>query len=652
MGPQTTGSQILRVDQDRLTVRHAPVAVALLVDHRVVLAVTAGGDQVQHQALLAGGQAAEVIRIRQSELGQRRHRQLGPASGGGETGPLEHPAGHLEFLLAGVDLGDGGVTGHGAGDQLAHIHGILQPPPVDRLGAVQAVGQLGQELHLADQLAAGQMGAAGLIEPHPVVARFHRGAVGRLEAVEHRQQQGLARRQAVEVAGVGLGGQVDDRVDAAKGCLGLAAVGVGAVQVAAQTEQGVDGAGSGRLDQGAGVVAPGGAEGPAEQLLKRQPHRLAQIHRHPHRAEALHVGVAADRHRARPRPGHVAREHGRVGDRLHVGGAVGVVGDAHRPGEHHRLARSQPGSGVLQLLAAEAAAARDRLPAGGLDLLDQGLPAVGMGLHEVEGDGATLQQGLLQPQKHGGVGAGNRLQEQGGDLTAAAEHRADREGGRAELEQPRLQHRIDHDHRAAALAQADQLVHQPRVVCRRIGAHQHHSIGLLEALEAHHRGAAAKHPAEADAGGGVAEVGAVGQIVGAESPQQQLQQVGGLIGGAPGAVRSNPLRRRPSEGRGAEVLHFFPADRLVVVAAGSLNQGSIEPAQLVAFGGAELLELGQAAAGKHLRWHRRLQFRSDRLHTLEAALQGLTQFIAKAAVLAARAPGATQAGAFVVEGLP
>ena len=25
------------------------------------------------------------------------------------------------------------------------------------------------------------------------------------------------------------------------------------------------------------------------QLLERQPHRLAQIHRHPHRAEALHV---------------------------------------------------------------------------------------------------------------------------------------------------------------------------------------------------------------------------------------------------------------------------------------------------------------------------------------------------------------------------
>jgi hypothetical protein len=35
-------------------VRNAPIAVALLVVHRVVLAVTAGGDLVQHQALLAG----------------------------------------------------------------------------------------------------------------------------------------------------------------------------------------------------------------------------------------------------------------------------------------------------------------------------------------------------------------------------------------------------------------------------------------------------------------------------------------------------------------------------------------------------------------------------------------------------------------------
>lgn len=30
VGPQTTGSQILRIDQDRLAVRHAPIAVALL----------------------------------------------------------------------------------------------------------------------------------------------------------------------------------------------------------------------------------------------------------------------------------------------------------------------------------------------------------------------------------------------------------------------------------------------------------------------------------------------------------------------------------------------------------------------------------------------------------------------------------------------
>jgi hypothetical protein len=52
--------------------------------------------------------------------------------------------------------------------------------------------------------------------------------VGRLETVEHRQQQGLAGGEAVEMAGVGLGGQVGDGVDAAEGAAGLGAVGVGA----------------------------------------------------------------------------------------------------------------------------------------------------------------------------------------------------------------------------------------------------------------------------------------------------------------------------------------------------------------------------------------------------------------------------------------
>ncbi|QPN60623.1 hypothetical protein H8F24_04260 [Synechococcus sp. CBW1002] len=47
-----------------------------------------------------------------------------------------------------------------------------------------------------------------------------------------------------------------------------------------------------------------------------------------------------------------------------------------------------------------------------------------------------------------------------------------------------------------------------------------------------------------------------------------------------------------------------------------------------------------------------MQFGADRLHALEAALQRFPQFIAEAAVLAAGAPGARQAGAFVGEGLP
>ena len=230
---QATGNQVFRIDQQRVAVGHAAVAVARLVHHGVVLAVAAGGDQAEHQAPLAGRLAAEMLRLGQAQIRQRCYGELGAAGGGGEARLVEHPPTHLEFPLAGIDAGHGVVAGHGAGDQLAHIHRILQAAPLDRLAAVEAVGQLGQELHFADQLAAAagsavQVGGAGLIEAHPVVARFHCRAVGRLETVEHRQQQGLAGGEAVEMAGVGLGGQVGDGVDAAEGAAGLGAVGVGA----------------------------------------------------------------------------------------------------------------------------------------------------------------------------------------------------------------------------------------------------------------------------------------------------------------------------------------------------------------------------------------------------------------------------------------
>ena len=67
-----------------------------------------------------------------------------------------------KFSPLAVDRGDGAITGHGAGDQLAPDDGILQTAPVDRGVAVamQPMGQLRQERHLACQLAVAQMGRA------------------------------------------------------------------------------------------------------------------------------------------------------------------------------------------------------------------------------------------------------------------------------------------------------------------------------------------------------------------------------------------------------------------------------------------------------------------------------------------------------------
>ena len=395
--------------------RHAAVLVALLVDNSVVLAVAAGGDQGQHHTRFIRRQAAEMLRLRQLQRRQGGDLHPGPAAGGGKGGFVEQPAFNTEFLAAGIDLGDRAVTRHGAADQLAHVGSVLKAAPVDWVRAQQPPRQLSQEGHLTDQIGAFEMGAAGFVEAHEVVARFGGGAVGCLEAVEHRQHQGVPCRQAVEMALVGLGGQIHDRVDAGEGPFRLGRIRVGAPEVAAEAEQGVHRPGVGGRDQGAGVVAGNGAEGPAQQRLQGLPQLRAQLHGDPHRAKALHIGVAADRHRARAGLAHVAAQQGGVGDGVHIAGAVGVVGDAHRPGEHHTFGASDRGSGMGQLLAAEAAAGRDRLPGGGTGLLQHRLPAFGVVRQEVAADLIGLQQRLLDPHEHGGVAAGSRLQEDRGD---------------------------------------------------------------------------------------------------------------------------------------------------------------------------------------------------------------------------------------------
>ena len=107
VGGQAGSGQILGVHQDRMAVGHAAVAVAHLVCRGVVLAIAAGGDQAEHQALLSGRQATEVAGLRQGEIGQGGGRQLGAAIGGGEAGAGEDAAGQLEFTEAGFDIGNG-----------------------------------------------------------------------------------------------------------------------------------------------------------------------------------------------------------------------------------------------------------------------------------------------------------------------------------------------------------------------------------------------------------------------------------------------------------------------------------------------------------------------------------------------------------------
>src|SRR5690606_10281501 len=116
-----------------------------------------------------------------------------------------------------------------------------------------------------------------------------------------------------------------------------------------------------------------------------------------------------------------------------------------------------------------------------------------------------------------------------------------------------------------------------------------------------------------DAGGLVAHVGAVRQVVGAVRPGEQLPQEGRLVGGAAGGVEDGLVRvGAGAQLAGEQVQRLVPADRGVVVRAGAADHGRDEaslPAEPVVGTGGEVAdrvggeELGPAAAQGRLVRH-------------------------------------------------
>ncbi len=171
--------------------------------------------------------------------------------------------------------------------------------------------------------------------------------------------------------------------------------------------------------------------------------------RHAHRADALHVRVPANRHQARARPADHAAQQREIADRLDVLHAVNVMRDSHRPTEDDVLRLRVPLGDLVDLRSRHAALGDDLVPR---DAQPAARAARRQPLQWFSRNGTSCAFVsticLADAGEQGQVAADMRLHVEAGDLRA--EQHAPHVARHAEVDQPRLDDRVDDDHLAAA----------------------------------------------------------------------------------------------------------------------------------------------------------------------------------------------------------
>ena len=205
--------------------------------------------------------------------------QPGAAVGRGELRLVKRAAADLEFLLRAIDVGQLFEAGDDAGDRLADLRRGAHRGPVnggwrvrnadrrpslrhsDSPAGEHAFGDRGDHVDFAARAVVAAR--AAVAHADVVEHRFLRRRLRLFVAGEHGQDDRFA-RQAVGVAGVERGAQVDDLVEVAERFGGERGVGIRAVQVAAQAEADFELAGGRAFDAGHRVAA-----GRRRQLRRR-----------------------------------------------------------------------------------------------------------------------------------------------------------------------------------------------------------------------------------------------------------------------------------------------------------------------------------------------------------------------------------------------
>ncbi len=253
-----------------------------------------------------------------------------------------------------------------------------------------------------------------------------------------------------------------------------------------------------------------------------------------------------------------------------------MLGQAHAVADDHPLG---PGIDVgerLDVGAGQAGALLDAVPGRGPQVGRQRFEAV-----RVPGDEGAIEQarsarrqvrrigfeqGLHDALEHRHIAADLRLEVGRGDRHRATGQHLRRLLRRSEAFQPALGQRVEHHDRHPAQRHLAQGAQHARMVGAGVVADAEHGISLLEVVERYGALAHADRGRQADAGGFVAQVRAVGEVVAAVLAHEELVQERGLVGSAPRCVELGHGRIGQLAQRGPDARRrILPGDRQVFV---------------------------------------------------------------------------------------
>ena len=546
-------------EEDHAATGDAAVAVVEAVDGGVELVVAADGHEEEFAGPLV-------------EVGQREPSEAGLGRGGvpaalaGRVGE-DKPVGCIEPGVVVFEAWDGPLD---EASDAAVVGGDVDPG--ERAVAERRLGHAGHDHGLGEQVCGGRFEVAmrGVDAGHGVFDgdALEAGCLAvDLGAAEAGEDDFVA--AADEVGAVEFGGDLGGPVAALESLCGVGGVGHGGEEVAAERDEDVEVAAVHGVDGFDGVETMLARAAEAERGIHAGEEGLGGLLVDAHGAIALHIAVAADGAEACALLAEMAAEQCQVDHLLDEVGGMLVLREPHGPAVDGAGRSGEELGGLAHGGAADAGAGHERLEIVAVEVGAEGLEALGVLVDEGAVDGARrggleVEQLLHEALHEGSVAADADLQVVGGEAGAA-----DREGpglfGVGEALEAGLDERVDGDDVGAAARCLLEGGEHAGVVGARVLADDEDGVGLVEVGERDGAFADAHRVAHRPAGGLVAEVGAVGQVVGAERADEGLVEEGGLVAGAAACVEGGAVGRvEPAERAAERGEELLPGDGAVV----------------------------------------------------------------------------------------